>query len=122
MGCFNVRIEVGDPQGTRFQPVEALVVDTGSTHSVMPAAFLRELGVVPYGREEFVLADDRVANYEVGQAAVRIGDLTLTTQVVFAENGGQALLGAVTLEQFGLAVDTVNQQLIRVRKLLKGLR
>ena len=120
MGCFSVRIELGDPQGTRFQPVDALV-DTGSTHSVIPASLLRDLGVAPYGREEFVLADDRVAEYDVGYTMVRLGNQALPTQVVFAEHGEQALLGAVTLEQFGLAVDTVNQQLIRVRKLLKGL-
>ena len=44
MGLFNVPIGVGDPQGERFQIVEALV-DTGATFSIVPAPILDGLGV-----------------------------------------------------------------------------
>ena len=41
--------------------------------------------------------------------------------VVFAEDGSEPLLGAVTLEIFLLAVDSVRQRLIPVRGLLMPL-
>lgn len=41
------------------------------------------------------------------------------TIVVFGEPGCDALLGAVTLEEFGLGVDPIRRQLIPVPGLLK---
>ncbi|MFQ5880385.1 MAG: aspartyl protease family protein, partial [Dehalococcoidia bacterium] len=49
MGTFRVTIEVGDPQGERFEAVEALV-DTGATYSVAPRSLLERLGVRPHRR------------------------------------------------------------------------
>ncbi len=46
MGTFSVTIEVGDPQGQRYEPVEA-IVDTGSSYTMLPAALLQRLGVEP---------------------------------------------------------------------------
>ncbi len=59
MGTFRVAIEVGDPQGQRYETLEALV-DTGSTYTVLPAALLRRLGIQPIERRQFEIADDRV--------------------------------------------------------------
>ena len=42
MGAFSVTIEVGDPQGQRYEAVEALV-DTGATHTVLPSGLIRAL-------------------------------------------------------------------------------
>ena len=52
MGIFRVRIEVGDPQGSRFEDVDALV-DTGASHSAAPASLLRRLGIEPYQTASF---------------------------------------------------------------------
>ena len=44
MGTFSVPIEIGNPEGTRFEPVTALV-DTGASYTSIAATVLRELGV-----------------------------------------------------------------------------
>ena len=49
MGTFPVTIEVGDPRGERFEPVEALV-DTGASFTWVPGDMLPRLDVVPLAR------------------------------------------------------------------------
>ena len=117
MGVFHVRIEVGDPQGTRFQAVDALV-DTGASHTAAPASLLRRLGIEPYQRGSFQLADGRLVELDIGQTWVRVDGEQAITQVVFADEGTQPLLGAVTLEQLGLGIDPIRRQLIPVPRLL----
>ena len=46
MGTFRVEIGVGNPLGGDLLPVSALV-DTGATHSMMPASALEGLWLVP---------------------------------------------------------------------------
>lgn len=118
MGTFRVQIEVGDPEGEGFQRFEALV-DTGSSNTALPASVLRSLGVVPYRKAVFELADGRLIEAEIGRTWVRVNGDQELTQVVFAEEDTQPILGAITLEELGLGVDTIKQALIPVRRLRK---
>lgn len=121
MGTFRQAIQLGDPSGQRFQTIEALV-DTGATYMFAPASLLRALGVEPIERWPFRMADERRVEYEVGEVRVRIDGRERTTLVVFGEEGAEPLLGAYTLEGFGLAVDPVSQRLVPVDGLLKAKR
>ena len=47
MGTFAVSIEVGDPEGRRYEQFEALV-DTGASYTFLPASMLRSLGIKPH--------------------------------------------------------------------------
>ena len=120
MGTFRVTLAVGDPQGGQYTPVEALV-DTGATYTTLPASILRELGVVPHDRAEFELADGNVIERDIGRTWVRIDGKSDIVPVVFGDEKGGALLGAVTLEIFRLAVGPVSQRLVQVRGLLMSL-
>lgn len=117
MGAFLVRIEVGDTQGQRFQVVEALV-DTGATNTTLPGAVLQKLGVQPYRKSVFELADGRQLELDVGRTWVRVNGQQEFTQVVFGKADAEPLLGAVTLEEMGLAVDAVKKRLVSVHKYL----
>jgi len=117
MGIFRVNIAVGDPLGQNFTPAEALV-DTGSSYTALPASFLQRLGVSPHERRLFELADGSMVERDMGQTWVRIDGRTAIVPVVFGDEGVEALLGAVTLEIFGLAVDPVRRRLVPVPGLL----
>ncbi|MSQ12764.1 MAG: hypothetical protein EXR47_01215 [Dehalococcoidia bacterium] len=117
MGTFRVTIEVGDLQGSRFVSVEALV-DTGATYTELPASFLRSLGITPHQRRRFELADCRFVERDMGRCWVRLNGQSDIVPVVFSEGGAPALLGAVTLEIFGLAVDPIRQRSFPVPGLL----
>jgi clan AA aspartic protease len=117
MGTFRVTIEVGDSQGSRFVPVEALV-DTGATYTALPAWLLRSLGGVPLERRTFDLASGGRIDLDVGECRVRLDRRERTVPVLFSGEGAPALLGAVTLEIFGLAVDPIRRRLFPVPGLL----
>ena len=117
MGTFRVRIEVGNPQGERFQAVEALV-DTGATNTTLPAPVLRDLGVEPYRKSVFELADGRQLELELGRTWVRVDGQQEFTQVVFGPPGSGPILGAITLEEMNLSVDPVAERLVPVHRYL----
>ena len=87
------------------------MVDTGATYTCLPAALLRELGVVPYRRIRSELADGSVIDDDVGVVSVRVEGVELPTLAIFAGEDAPALLGAYTLEGALLAVDPVRQRL-----------
>ena len=117
MGTFRVAIELGDPTGTRWVELEALV-DTGATYTGVPANILEELGVARHVLASFVLADGREVQREIGHAWVRVGERSAITLVVFAEPGAPVLLGAHALEGLRLAADPVGRRLVPVPALL----
>ena len=114
MGTFKVPIEIGNPDGTRWQALEALV-DTGSTLTSIPRSLWDSLGLTTEFREPFVLADGRQADYDVASALIRLDGRERKTYILGAEEGSAPLLGAYTLEVFFLAPDPAHQRLIRVR-------
>ena len=113
MGLFNVPIGVGDPQGERFQIVEALV-DTGATFTIMPAPILEDLGIEPQRSGPFELADGSFRDYRMGETILRVEGEEVHSVVVFGDDDMDPILGAYTLERIGLAVDPARQRLFRV--------
>jgi clan AA aspartic protease len=114
VSTFHVQLEIGGPSRERFETVDALV-DTGSTYTVLPRALLQELGVPADRRARFVLADGSEVERQLGRAWVRFEGHEEFTLVVF---GDDALLGAVTLEEFLLAPDPASARLVPVRGLM----
>ncbi|MBI4308537.1 MAG: clan AA aspartic protease [Chloroflexi bacterium] len=118
MGTFRVPLEVGDPQGQRFVRVEA-IVDTGASHTLLPRDILLTLGIRPRRRVAFELADDRIVEYDVGEAVLRLDGQEATIPVAFGPEGAKPLLGATALEILNLAADPVRRRLVPVPGLLK---
>ena len=120
MGTFSYQIEIGDPEGRRFETVEALV-DTGASFTLMPTSLLQRLGVEPHTKETFVLADGRQVEKDVGRTWVRAGGRAEITLVVFGDEGTRPLLGAYALEGLALGVDPTNQRVIPTPRLLLSI-
>ncbi|MFQ6026677.1 MAG: clan AA aspartic protease [Dehalococcoidia bacterium] len=118
MRTFTVSCQVGDLAGEQFIELEALV-DTGAAYTCVPRNILTELGVEMLERRRFELADDRVVEYEIGQARIRLEDRELIEVVVFVSEDTSPLIGATTLESFGLGVVPVAGQLVPVNALPK---
>ncbi len=116
MGTFKARIGVSDGNGGAPHWVEA-DVDTGSTYTVLPEKLLREqAGIQPSGFRTFTLADGRRAQLPIGEARLYVEDDVATSRVVFGSDN-QYLLGATTLQVFGLIADTTNHRLIPAPRL-----
>jgi clan AA aspartic protease len=117
VGTFQVTVEVAGPARDRFSPID-LLVDTGSTYTVLPRPLLEELAVAVVDTARFVLADGNEVRRELGEAWIRFEERERRTLVVFGEH---ALLGAVTLEEFLLAPDPVAGRLVPVPGLMMRL-
>ena len=117
MGTFNVEMRIGDPDGERWTPFDALV-DTGASIISAPASALRELGIAPITRQEFQFAQGEVREMEIGRTWVRFAGREVLTLVLFNEDDSPPLLGALALEEAFLGVDPVGRRLIPVRGLM----
>ncbi|MDZ4278278.1 MAG: 2Fe-2S iron-sulfur cluster-binding protein [Dehalococcoidia bacterium] len=117
MGTFPVEIEIGDPQGERYEPL-TVTVDTGAIYTVVPRTVLERLGVRPYRTARFRLADGRVVEDEIGQTWIRVAGERGVRMVVFGDEGAEPVLGADTMEGLLLAPDPVHKRLIHVEGLM----
>ncbi len=113
MGTFSVDIEIGDPDGNRFESVQALV-DTGASYTTVPSSVLREMTVTAHDRVTFILADGRQIQRDLGRTWVRVEGKSEITLVVFGDEESETLLGAYTLQGLLLGVDTPNECLVPV--------
>ena len=111
MGTFSTAIEIGRPDGSAFETVNALV-DTGASLTTVPADILRRLGVVPHTTYAFELADGREIERAVGRTWLRLGDRSEITLVMFNDEDREPVLGAISLHGLMLAVDSPNARLV----------
>ena len=82
-----------------------MTVDSGAIYSVVPAAVLRSIGVVPERTETFWLADGRSVRRRIGHVVFEIQGCEGISRVIFGRAGDACLLGMVTLEELGLSLD-----------------
>ena len=116
LGTVTVTIQVGDRQDLRFEELD-IIVDTGSTYTAVPRAMLERLGVPVQRSMPSETADGRIVPVDIGQTIVKLEGFEFYTPIIFAEENEPSLLGVVTLEEAGLAVDPVNGRLIPIRLL-----
>lgn len=111
MGVFAVTVKVQNPDdASRSRDIE-LTVDTGASYTQLPANLLRELGIDVPKERNTQLANGQLVKQRMGEAMISYGDESWNSPVVAVEQG-PAVLGAITLEIFGLSVDTVQGKLI----------
>ncbi len=111
MGTFQHPLEVSASETGPFVSLTA-VVDTGASYTLIPRRVLRDLGVAPRGRQQFLVADGRMIEREIAFVYIRLDGEVRPSVCVSGDDDGTALLGAITLEAFGLTVDPVNRRLV----------
>lgn len=116
MSTFYQTIGIAARRKGPFTDLEALV-DTSSTYTWVPSPVLNRLGIEPTERRLFDTADGRIIEREMAEIPVRLEGRVYFSLVVFGNPGAIPLLGATTLEDFGLGVDPERQGLIPVRGL-----
>jgi predicted aspartyl protease len=115
MSTFTYPALVASPRGGR-PPVEIkLLVDTGAMFTCLPAPQLEALGLAPTWRVPIALADGRHDEWGATEIALTLDGRTLHTTCLFGPPGSLPLLGAVSLEQFALAVDPLTRGLVPTR-------
>ena len=83
-----------------------MLVDTVSDYTWVPTKTLESIGVSREKKDiTFLMANDQRITRSVGFAIVRTGEFFTVDEVVFADEGNLALLGARSLEGFNARVD-----------------
>jgi predicted aspartyl protease len=101
MGTFHISCKIENHRNrTRAARIPKLLVDTGSEHTWVPTAALEKIGVAREKKDVRFIA------------ILRVGRNFTIDEVVFAEPGDLALLGARTLEGLNLTVDSARRRLV----------
>jgi len=118
MGTFTVAATLTNPVHPDRCLTLDLTVDTGATYTLLPAEVVEELGLTTPRERTVMLGSGERVRYGVGQVAIALDGEEWPTLFLAGPRGCPALLGAMTLEGFGLAPDPVNKRLVPVTGLL----
>ncbi len=113
-----VQATLSNPEHVERAVTVDLLVDTGATYTLLPTEVVAALELATPYEQPAVLASGEEITYRVGEVRFRLRDEARVTVFFLGPLGARALLGAVTLEQFGMAADPVTRRLIRVPALL----
>ncbi|MDD9994144.1 MAG: hypothetical protein OXS35_00140 [Dehalococcoidia bacterium] len=86
-------------------------MDTGAAFSMMPEDMLRQAGLEPKEDRVFTLADGSQRTYSICEARLSLQGRDSINTVVFGP-AGRFILGAITLQNFGLLADTSHHRLV----------
>ncbi len=122
MGLTYLEVEVGNPANPDVTEKMKFLVDSGAIYSVVPKKVLAKLGIKPLSSQEFILADGRKISRKKGIALFKYRKKIGGADVIFGEAGDANLLGALTLEALGLALDPLKRELKPLPMMLAGAR
>ncbi len=122
MGLTVLEIEVGNPANPKVTEMVEFLIDSGAVYSVVPGHILRRLGIKPLTEQSFRLANGAKITRKKGGALFRYGKAIGVADVIFGQRGDSNLLGAMTLETLGLALDPLRRELKPLPMILGGWR
>ncbi len=118
MGLTNQTLFVKESRRARRKTAIRFLIDSGAVYSLVPGATLKKLGIRPYRKVDFALADGTTITRQVGDAYFELHGEGGAAPVIFGEKGDEPLLGATTLGGIGLVLHPFKRRLIPMRMLL----
>jgi clan AA aspartic protease len=110
MAITFLRIKVSNPERPRRTKECEFLVDSGAVYSVVPQKVLKALGIKPTSSQEFILANGEIIKRSIGNAYFECKGKIKAAPVLFGDEG-VFLLGATTLEAFGMILDPIRREL-----------
>ena len=118
MGHVRVEIEIANPvQRDRVVRVTDALVDTGATRTTINRALSDQLGLEIVGTQQIRTADG-ASQIDQSFALVRYDGRQTFGDIWVSDVYPGVLIGVVTLESLGLAVDPVSGRLVNAEFLL----
>src|SRR5258706_4934216 len=105
----------GQPEN---QATPKFMVDSGAKYTVLPAETWKSIELARKRRLTFILADGTQIERAVSEAYIALPQGDGHTPVVLGEEGDQALLGVVTLEELGLVFNPFQRSLQPARMMM----
>lgn len=120
MGLTRLTVTVKRDAASKAQREIQFLIDSGAIHSVVPRSTLKELGIKPFKKTSFILANGSKVERDVGGAHFMYKNSEGVAPVIFGEDGDSALLGATTLEALELALNPLTRELYPLQMTLMG--
>ena len=95
-----------------------VLVDSGATYTLVPHDVWTALGLAAKRTLTFTLADGTAVPRAISECHLQLAEGDGHTPVILGEPGGEALLGAVTLEVLGLVLHPFKRTLEPMRMML----
>lgn len=118
MGLTTVSLKVKNPQIPSRTVKGDFLVDSGAAYTVLPKHLVLKLGLKPNFKQEFVLADGRKVVRDIGSAFIEYQGRETASPVILGKRDDSMLLGVLTLEALGLALDPFQRKLYPAKLML----
>jgi clan AA aspartic protease len=117
MSAFTVHATLKNPAEREWSTAVDFLVDTGAIYTTLPTEIVAPMALAtPYERTvEFANGQRDV--WRMGEVRIKLSNEERTTVFLAGPPGCRPLLGAVTLEEFGVAVDPIHQCLVPIPSL-----
>lgn len=115
MGITYIEGTLTGPLGSRTLD---FLLDSGATYSLLPFDVWTNIGLVPKRSASFLLADGSRIERSISECHIAFSVGDGYSPVILGESGDEALLGVVTLENFGLVFHPFSRTLHPMRILL----
>jgi len=112
MGTFFTEAQLAAATRPDRREAVKLLVDSGSMYTWLSGSSLRDLGLQPTERRRVLTIEGRTTERGLTEILITLEGRTLHTLCLFGEPGDLEVLGAYTLEGFGLGIDPVQRRLI----------
>jgi aspartyl protease family protein len=111
MGHVNVKLKLANPVSPSATQIEmSALVDTGATFTTIPRHVAEKLGLRITGKRT-VRTATKLETLEQSFASVEINSNLTVTPILVSDTLDKILVGVITLEALGLAVDPTTGQL-----------
>ena len=94
------------------------LVDSGAVYSLLSQKHWQDIELKPKREMNFTLADGSVIMRKIGECLITLQQGEGHTPVILGEAGDESLLGAVTLEIFGLKLNPFQRTLEPMKMML----
>lgn len=111
MGMTDIKAKVVNPADVSKSVKLKFLIDSGAVYSVVPRKVLEKVGIKPRTTKTFSLADGKDIERQMGIAQFEYAGEITAGPVIFGEKGDAILMGATTLEGFGLVLDPIRREL-----------
>ena len=111
MGYTKVMARIVNPKEPKRYREAELLVDTVAVYTVIDGTSLRQIEIESVEKMEFHSTSNEKLVREVGVSVIEVKGRRWLTNVIFGEEGDNEVLGVTTLEQLGLQIDPVKQEI-----------
>ena len=118
MGVFRVRVQIfALDKPDRREDLE-VVVDTGAARTVVPRPVAERLGIRAESRQSFRMVNGQTISRELAWIGLSLDGDSVHTRAIVGDVGDTPALGALTLEELALEVDSTRSRLRPSEQLL----